>query len=184
VAGRGGAAPDFGDGGSPHLGRGGWQTDMMPRKDDGERSRSTLPPEESWFLGRRWLGVCAALVAAGNAVLVVADLVSGDVVTTADCLFAVMRGVLVITFTFQALYELRSRITVDRDGLHRQHPRGTSTYGWEEIAEVRRSGGKWGDDPFVELVRHDGEAVPLFRSAGRLDVLQRWHAAASGRMQT
>ncbi|WP_454083743.1 hypothetical protein [Georgenia sp. Marseille-Q6866] len=128
-------------------------------------------------MGRRWLGVFAAVLAVANAALVVVDLSAGDVVTAADRVLTVVRIVLVGTFTLQALYELRPRVLVDGIGVHHQELR-RRTYRWQEISEIR-SAAKWGES-FVELVRHDGEAVRLPRSTERLDVLRRWHAAASG----
>lgn len=128
-------------------------------------------------MGRRWLGVFAAVLAAANAALVVLDLSTGDVVTAGDRVLTVVRIVLVGTFTLQALDELRPRVVVDVVGVHHQELR-RRTYRWQEISEIR-SVATWGET-FVELVRHDGEAVRLPRSTEHLDVLRRWHAATPG----
>lgn len=130
-------------------------------------------------MGSRWFGVLAAVLAAATAVLVVVDLVAGDVDTAGARVFTVARILLVGIFTVQALQALRERVVVDRDGVHHRQVGRPRTYRWEEIAEVRPGHALWGD-PWVELVRHDGEPVALPKSAGRLDVLRRWHAAASG----
>lgn len=129
-------------------------------------------------MGRRWLGVFAAVLAAANAVLVVLDLTGGDVSTTGDRVLTVIRIVLVGTFSLQALYELRPRVVVDGVGVHHQELR-RRTYRWQDISEIR-SGAKWGE-PFVELVRHDDDVVRLPKSTEHLDVLRRWHAAATSR---
>ncbi|WP_152189458.1 PH domain-containing protein [Georgenia satyanarayanai] len=141
-----------------------------------EENDARLPRTESWSVGRRWFGVLAAVVAAANAVAVVLDLGTGEVETTGDVVFAVVRIVLVGTFAFQALYELRSRVIVDGDGAHHQELR-RRTYRWEEIAEVRLYS-RWGEN-VVQLVRHDGDPVPLPRSTEHLDVLRRRHASAT-----
>lgn len=140
------------------------------------------PTTESWSVGRRWLGICAAVLAAANLVMVVLDLSTGDVETAGDVVFAVVRILLVGIFSCQALYELRSRVVVDEDGVHHRLAVQTHTYRWEEIDEVRPGRALWGD-PWVELVRHDGEAVALPKSADRLDALQRRHTAMSGRTE-
>lgn len=141
-----------------------------------------LPPTEYWFVGRRWFGVLAAVVAAANAVLVALDLSTGDVDTAGAWAFAIARILLCALFTVQSLQELRERILVDEDGVHHRQAVQTHTYRWKEIEEVRPGRALWGD-PWVELVRHDGEAVALPKSADRLDALQRWHTAMSGRSE-
>lgn len=150
----------------------------MRRDTEGDDAR--LPPTESWSVGRRWLGVLTAFVAATTAVLVAVDLIAGDVDTAGARVFTVARILLVGIFTVQALQALRERIVVDADGVHHRQVGRPRTYRWEEIAEVRPGHALWGD-PWVELVRHDGERVALPRSADRLDVLRRWHAVATSR---
>lgn len=148
----------------------------MPPGAEGNDAR--LPPSESWSVGRRWWGVLAAVVATTNAVVVVLDLSTGAVETAGDVVFTVVRILLVGTFSFQALSELRARIVVDGDGVHHRELR-QRTHRWEEIAEVRLDS-RWGENT-VQLVGRDGAATHLPRSAEHLDVLRRRHAAATGR---
>ncbi|PYG02204.1 hypothetical protein SAMN05216184_101675 [Georgenia satyanarayanai] len=129
-------------------------------------------------MGRRWLGILAAVLAAANLVMVALDLSTGDVETTGDVVLAVVRTILVGTFSVQALYELRARVLVDDVGVHHREMR-QRTYRWEEIGEVRLYS-RWGEN-VVELVRHDGESVRLPRSTEHLDVLRRRHVAVTGR---
>jgi hypothetical protein len=151
----------------------------MPPKTDPPRDDSPPPAVESWYVGRRGFGVAALVLACLSTGVVVLMLAADEIDSAGSAIFTASQGLLAVTFASQALHELRSRVTADGDGVHRQAALRRHTHRWEEIAEVRRAGVLWGE-PYLELVRHDGGTVALPKSARYLHVLDRWHTDATG----
>lgn len=149
---------------------------------DAERPREEsrrLPPEESWRVGRPWVGVIFVLFAVLNLFVVVTDATGGFVETTRDRVFWWVRVASVVVFLAVALTELRRRASVDAAGVHVTELRRRRTYRWQDISEVRAGRPVMFGDRFVYLLRHGDKHVELPQSGGHLRLLQRWHEAVA-----
>lgn len=133
------------------------------------------PAPQTWHTGNRWLGVVYLILSLLMAGFFIDSLTDGPVDTTRKLLGMAVEAALFVLWAYLGLVELRSRVRVDGEGVHRLALVRPRTLRWDQIAEVRRPAeGR----PQVELVRHDGQVIALPKSAGQLHQL-RQHAAGA-----
>lgn len=152
----------------------------MAPDDDRPREDERLPPEESWRVGRPWVGVVFVVLAALNIALTVPDLLGGDNVADRG-LLRWLPLLVAASFLLVAAEEFLRRVAVDAEGVHLVELFRRRTYPWQHVAEVREGRPTLFGDRFVYLLRYGAKHAELPSSGGRLRLLQRWHAATARR---
>jgi hypothetical protein len=146
-----------------------------PKNSD---STGGTPAQETWYPARRRLWV--TLFTVTSLLMVVAVIVAltfGDRDTPAYFIILLAQAVVM---ALQAWTHSRIRLRADAGGLHWVAPLRTTTYRWEDIAEIRPSILK-GKQTYLVLVLRNRQVIDLPVTEEYLASLRRWHAAAPGR---
>lgn len=125
------------------------------------------------------VGVGFIVLACVNVAFTVNSLLSEDVSATVGTWAFWLRLAVGLGFLALGAGELRSRVAVDREGVHFTTLVRRRTYPWQDMSEVRTGRPMPFGNNFVYLLRDDAKQVELPNSAGHVRLLQRWHTAAS-----
>jgi hypothetical protein len=144
----------------------------MPPADGRHRGDDAYPPVQSWDVSRR-PRASVGLVGSGIlASLAVHGLVSGD----ASLVLVALWFAASVTGAIGALTMYRTRVTVDRVGVHVATMVRRRTYPWDDIPVVRPAAASEGRSN-VQLVLTGGKVVDLPNVAAEFNVFRRWHDA-------
>jgi hypothetical protein len=144
-----------------------------------DQSSEAIPLRETWYPARRRLFV--TLFSAAAAVMLIAIVIvwfPGTERGRWNPIITAVYAIQVVAFTLAAWSYSRVRLEADASGLHLVNPPRTTTFSWEDIAEIRPSIAK-GKRTYLVLVRSNREVIDLPVTEEHLDELRRWQQAAT-----
>lgn len=153
-------------------------SDEEDRRPDGAGSPPTEEPaSQTWVPARRrGLTITFGVLGATMLSLAVAN-VALDEIQAGWGLLPVMQGAYGVLLLVLARGHSALRVRADRVGLHLVGPRGTTTYRWDDVVEVRPSIVR-GKKTFLVLVLRDQPLpVDLPITEEHLEDVRRWQPA-------